>query len=290
MQTMLLLAGVLVSSAPEFQPDPRYRPTPGETALLHATAPTPGRPVDVVLGRDESTYLRHLDREFTDSMNAFAVARSEKDLIILPYGTEVMVERVVQENVVAGRRSIARRLLAVHPVHASSGEASYVVLETHVQRPLDPAVVAARERDRYERYQRALRQAEEQRQTRWAAWRQAQDDYEARRSRYLESLGGSAPVSPMGIGTGSLTLQNLGSSDVWVTLEGDLGQFRLDVEAGRSRSIRLGNGRYKVLFRFADEPDAVFSGDSIHMNQSYIRLTLGADRGNYPIRRVENPA
>jgi hypothetical protein len=151
-----LMVMTLMAAGPEFETDPGYSPAPGDTALLHATS-WGGRATDVVLGHDEAAYARHLEQTFRDGQAALTAAGDDPNLVVLPYGTEVVVERVVRGSVWTGRRVVERLLLSVRPVGGPTGLPSLLVLDMHVQRPLSREEIEATARAIVERANDRLR-------------------------------------------------------------------------------------------------------------------------------------
>jgi hypothetical protein len=187
-----LLVMTLLAAGPEFRPNPGYCPAPGDKALLHATSRS-GRATDVVLGRSEAAYARYLEQSFRDSQVALKAAENDPELVVLPYGTEVVVERIVRGSVWTGRRVVARWLLSVRPVGGPTGEPSLLVLDIHVQRPLSESAARALA-DRYEAYARARYSAEEARATaRWDTLRRSQEEFQGQRLARLLWLRDSTP-------------------------------------------------------------------------------------------------
>jgi len=90
-------------------------------------------------------------------------------------------------------------------------------------------------------------------------------------------------------GTSVVTVQNNRQAKVRVILRGVFRTVSFTVPAGTSRSVSLINGqRYQVSFRFADEPGALYQGDSIQVDNNDPTITIGAQHdGNYPVRKVK---
>jgi hypothetical protein len=179
-----IVALTLLAAGPEFPVDAGYSPAPGDTARLHATC-WDGRPMDVVLGRDEAAYARHLERVFRGGEAALSAAGGDTDLVVLPYGTEVVVERVVRPAVSTGRRVVNRRLLAVRPVEGSAHAPALLVLDVHVRRPLSESAARALV-ERYEASARDRRRAEMAREAaRRDDLRRSRDEFQAQQLAHL---------------------------------------------------------------------------------------------------------
>ncbi len=59
------------------------------------------------------------------------------------------------------------------------------------------------------------------------------------------------------------------------------------VEKGQASQRSVSNGRYRMLFIFGDEPDALYQGDDVPVWYGISTITLqGGPHGNYNIRRI----
>jgi hypothetical protein len=59
------------------------------------------------------------------------------------------------------------------------------------------------------------------------------------------------------------------------------------IPANGQASVRVPNGRYDIYFLYADQPDALFQGDSFSLQNNGVEIRLvKVVNGNYGIRRV----
>jgi len=89
-------------------------------------------------------------------------------------------------------------------------------------------------------------------------------------------------------GTSILTVKNDRQAKFRVTVQAGLRPVSFVVPAGSSRSAALINGqRYLPVFRFADEPGAIYQGDPVFVDDNDPTITVGAQHdGNYHVRKV----
>lgn len=112
------------------------------------------------------------------------------------------------------------------------------------------------------------------------------DDWKA---RYLlqQTQSPSASYSRESVGGNELRVVNPGEHNVAVLIRsGELGRV-LWVPAGTTRSVAVANATYELYFAYANEPTALYQGDSVSLIGRGVEIRLvKVSGGNYGMRRV----
>lgn len=89
-------------------------------------------------------------------------------------------------------------------------------------------------------------------------------------------------------GISTVTVNNDRDSKIRVTFQGPLRPVSVVIPAGARRSISVINGyQYQTSFRFEDEPDAVYQGDPVLVDNNNPTITIGTRHdGNFAVRKV----
>jgi hypothetical protein len=141
--------------------------------------------------------------------------------------------------------------------------------DTDISQLPEPSPLAVAERAKTIEHSNALRE-------RWRNWNNAVE-IAALESELAEQRG-----------TSILTVKNDRQAKLRVTMQGGLRPVSFIVPAGSSRSVALINGqRYLPVFRFADEPGAIYQGDPVFVDDNDPTVTVGVQHdGNYHVRKV----